>query len=112
MDRLSYSLGRGPNSVKVVYLDFLVDYEYEYIGCNPRLVCNPQFGICCSTLLLSIRNFQSVALVGESGTGKTQTVKDLSQHMGKLCILVPCNQWVSHKTLSHIFIGVAQTGVV
>ncbi len=102
---------RRPEVVKIQYMDVVIDYEYEYIGCNPRLILTPQVKTCWAAAIQANNTYSSLCLMGVNHSGKTQILKDLSQQLGKFCVVVSCNSWYNYKTLHQIFLGVSQTGV-
>ena len=110
-NQLLYTLVRSPQSLKTTYMDITMDYEYEYVGCNSRLIVTPNVNTCWAAALQAGHSQSSLCLMGASQSGKTQLMRDLSQQLGKFCVVVSCNQWFSYKTLHQIFLGVSQTGV-
>lgn len=86
-------------------------YGNEYLGCPPRLVVTPLSERCYLTLTSALYLHLGGSPVGPSGTGKSETVKDLARAMGKLCIVINCSEELDHKIMSRFHSGMCQSGV-
>ena len=54
-------------------------YDMEYLGPQRRLVFTPLTERAYLNLTLALKSFTCGTLMGPSGTGKSETVKDLSK---------------------------------
>lgn len=108
--QLCYDLVPG-QSIKTTFMDMSFEYEYEYVGCNERLVMTEGMKSTWSSVLLALHSKTSVCLMAAGGTAKLQTITDLGHVLGKYCLPVYCNSYYTYKTVYQVFLGVSQTGV-
>lgn len=85
-------------------------YSFNYIGVPERLIHTSTIEEAFSALMEAVTGGFGGCLFGPAGTGKTETIKALSQNLGKMVLVFNCDDSFDLPAMSRLIMGIAQIG--
>ena len=87
-----------------------IPFDFEYIGNQERLAITPLTDKCYRTVFMALHYCYGSSIEGPVGTGKTETAKELSKSLGKMCFVFNCSNSLNFDSLLKFFKGFACGG--
>ncbi|ODV98401.1 hypothetical protein PACTADRAFT_20118, partial [Pachysolen tannophilus NRRL Y-2460] len=85
-------------------------YGFEYLGVPARLAYTPLIDKCILAMTQALNERKGGSPFGPAGTGKTETIKFLSQNLGKMVYIFNFDESFQFSSISRILLGICQVG--
>ena len=85
-------------------------YGYEFLPNTERLVITPLTEKVFQSLFLALHYKYGGAPIGPVGTGKTESIKELSKMTARHCYVFNCQSSIDLNSMTKFFKGLASSG--
>lgn len=85
-------------------------YGFEYLGLIDYIIQTPLIDNCFLVLTQALKMKLGGSPFGPAGTGKTESVKALGCHLGRMVIVFNCDSNFDFQAMGRIFIGLCRVG--
>ncbi|XP_012535785.2 dynein heavy chain 7, axonemal-like [Monomorium pharaonis] len=96
--------------IKVSVFNTTITYGYEYNYYQQNIVNTPLTDRCFRTILQAYHYHLYSSVVGPTGTGKTETIRNLTRAIAKLSYVINCSNSISYDCVVQTFKGVVSCG--
>ncbi|GIQ80578.1 dynein heavy chain 6, axonemal, partial [Kipferlia bialata] len=110
--RFAYDAQRGEVTVEQSGTSSPISYSWEFTGHRQRLVSTPLTQRCIHSLCLGFSNSVGTMLSGPVSCGKTETIKDISAMLGRMCVVFDCSPSMDAGSVYRLFSGICMLGAV
>ena len=107
---LRFYLNRANGDLTANIGDASFKYGFEYLGLCPSLVRTPLTDRVYLTMAQALYAKLGGSPFGPAGTGKTETVKNMGHHLGRLVLVFNCDETFDFKAMGRIFVGLCHCG--
>ncbi|CAH1394023.1 unnamed protein product [Nezara viridula] len=98
------------HQLKIKCFNTIYDYGYEYLGICQRLMTTPLTERCFLTITQALRYVLGAKLIGTTGSGKSETIRDLAKASAILLFGFSCSNLIDYSNLTAFMKGTACTG--
>ena len=99
-----------PCSLQSTMLTAELPYGYEFLPNTERLVITPLTEKVFQSLFLALHYKYGGAPIGPVGTGKTESIKELSKMTARHCYVFNCQSSIDLNSMTKFFKGLASSG--
>ncbi|XP_030763708.1 cytoplasmic dynein 2 heavy chain 1 [Sitophilus oryzae] len=103
-----YLSASGDVTIKIARAS--MDYAFEYLGNEQKLVKTPLTERCFLTLTQALYLGLGGNPYGPAGTGKTESVKALGSILGRQVLVFNCDEGIDSSSMERILTGLVKTG--
>ena len=95
-------------AVTVAHID--LDYGFEYLGIQDRIVATPESDRCFVALVCALGTGHGTSVNGPSGSGKTEIIRELGKAAGRFVFIFHGTCLVESAIIDKLLKGIASCG--